>query len=115
MARYYLRIQQGQFSGVSDLGPDFSDDRAAWEELANVGSDLLVGIARKLKRQLADRAFGRGQESQIQAQSGRGNVRQIISALLAIPTMLKKPRRQSDSAADDPTAADPNTVSDAAP
>lgn len=50
MARYYLRIQQGQFSGVSDLGPDFSDDRAAWEELANVGSDLLVGIARKLKQ-----------------------------------------------------------------
>jgi hypothetical protein len=49
MPRYYFRIPQGGFSGTSELEAEFTDENAAWAELANVGGDLLGSIARKLK------------------------------------------------------------------
>jgi hypothetical protein len=50
MARYYFRIQQGAFSGVSERGTELSDDHAAWGELARVAGNLLGSIARKLQQ-----------------------------------------------------------------
>ncbi len=51
MPRYYFRIQQGEFSGASDLNEvECADENAAWAELAQVSGDLLGSIARKLKQ-----------------------------------------------------------------
>jgi hypothetical protein len=50
MSLYYFRIKSGQFSGIADHGTECTDHEAAWTELTQVCSDLLGGIARKMKQ-----------------------------------------------------------------
>jgi hypothetical protein len=46
---YYFRIKSGQFSGAADHCTVCAYHDAAWTELTQVCSDLVGGIARKLK------------------------------------------------------------------
>ena len=51
MPRFYFRICNGDYSGTSGEGFDLADKDAAWTEMTRVCSDLVGGIARKLKQQ----------------------------------------------------------------
>ena len=51
--QYYFRIRSGQFSGASDHGTECADHDAAWTELTLVCSDLVGGVARKLKQNVS--------------------------------------------------------------
>ena len=49
MPLYFFRIQNGEYSGASDLGTEIADHDAAWKELTRVCASLAGGISRKLK------------------------------------------------------------------
>lgn len=49
MPRYYLRIDQGKYSGASDCPFDAEDDAAARREMIEVWGDLAGGVCCGLK------------------------------------------------------------------
>ena len=49
MPQYFFRIRNGRYSGMSDNGIEASDSLSAWTEMTRVCSDLVGGIARRLK------------------------------------------------------------------
>jgi hypothetical protein len=49
MPLYFYRIQNGPYSGASDLGTECVDRDAAWKEMTSVCADMISGISRKLK------------------------------------------------------------------
>jgi hypothetical protein len=49
MPLYFFRIIHDRCSGASDLAYEFEDREAAWTEMTAVCSNLLGGIARRLK------------------------------------------------------------------
>lgn len=51
MPLFYFRICSGSYSGTSGEGFNLADEQAAWAEMTRVCSDLVGGIARKLKQQ----------------------------------------------------------------
>jgi hypothetical protein len=49
--RFYFRIGNGDYSGISGEGFDLADKDAAWTEMTKVCGDLVGSIARKLRQQ----------------------------------------------------------------
>jgi hypothetical protein len=47
MPLYFLRIQDGRYTGESEHGIELPDRDAAWEELTAVCGDMVSGISRK--------------------------------------------------------------------
>ena len=50
MPLYFVRIQDGQYSGACDCGTELADRDAAWKALTCVCGDLAGGLSRKLKQ-----------------------------------------------------------------
>ena len=48
MPRYFFRIRNGRYSGVSEHGVELADHDAAWRELTRSCADMVSGICRKL-------------------------------------------------------------------
>jgi hypothetical protein len=50
MPLYFFRIQNGQYTGVSDQGTELPDHTAARKELTSVCGDIVGAISRKLQQ-----------------------------------------------------------------
>jgi hypothetical protein len=49
MQPFFFRINNGQYSEMSEQGSEYLDHRAAWKEMTKVCGDIVGGISRNLK------------------------------------------------------------------